>query len=321
MKWKKWAPAVLAIVLGGVAAMLARNMMAKSRQAAVAPPQAVQIVTATGSLMVGQEIKPDNVTLTTIPSPTPPPDAFTNTNDVVGHVLTASLIKGQNVVAGNLAPTGVAAGLQSLIPAGKRALTINVDEGNAQAGMLLPGCRIDILVTIANGRGSLTRPIVTNALIQATGVRLTSARPEEGKEPGPYHTLTLIVTLHEAELIELASSNSKLRMLLRGTHKPAPGEDDDTDADDVVTVADLIGSDSSTSNKAPVAMASDTTPTTMPSDRPAPRPKWTVELIKGAGSSPVRVDFDMPREKPIMVDTDKDARDPAIPGAEERPER
>jgi len=325
MNLKKWAPAVLAIVLGGVAAMLARNMMNKSKP--TAPTVAVQVVTATGPLMVGQEIKPENVALTTIPALQPPPNDFTNPADVIGHTLTSSLLKGQHLTTGDLAPMGVAAGLQSLIPPGKRAITINIDETNGQVGMLLPGCRIDVLATVVNGKASVTRPIVTNVLIQATGVRLNSAKPEKGEEaPGPYHTLTLIVTVREAELLELASTSSRVRVLLRGTRKAAPGEDDDdTESAEGITMADLTGSDSSGSNGAvaaansTVAVGQNNRPTTMPSNSvTVSRPKWTVELIKGAGGNPVRVDFDMP--KPVMVDTVDDLS-PAIPGAVEKPER
>jgi pilus assembly protein CpaB len=316
MNLKKWAPAVLAIALGGVAAMLARNMMNKSHSTTVIT--AVQVVTATGPLMVGQEIKPENVTLTTIPAPQPP-NAFNRTADVVGHTLTSSLVQGQNVTTSDLAPTGVSAGLQSLIPPGKRAITLNVDEVNGQVGMLLPGCRIDVLATIANGKASVTRAIVSNVLIQATGTRLNSAKPEEGKEPGPYHTVTLIVTVREAELLELASGSSRVRMLLRGSRKAAPGEDDDdADGAEGITVADLIGEAPGSSGA--VAVGPNNSPTTMPANTVAvSKPKWTVELIKGAGSTPVRVDFDMPRPKPIMVDIDQSQ---AIPGAaDEKNER
>ena len=83
-----------------------------------------------------------------------------------------------------------------------RAITINVDEGNSLSGMLLPGCRVDVLGTIAAGKDSVSRTLVSNVLVQAVGQRLTSARPD-GKEPPPFHTVTLIVMPREAQLIDL----------------------------------------------------------------------------------------------------------------------
>jgi pilus assembly protein CpaB len=320
MNWKKWAPAGLAIALGLFAAMLARNMLSKPHPKAVAETKALQIVTATGPLMVGQEIKPENVTLVPLTTPTPPPAVFFNTADVVGKVLAASVIKGQNITVADLTPAGVA-GLHSLIPPGMRAMTINIDEGNGQEGMLLPGNRIDILATVAAGKATVTKPIVSNVLIQATGVRLSSAKPEEGKEPGPYHTLTLIVSLRQAELLELATTSSRVRMLLRGSRKSADGDDDDEDGMEGATMADLTGPDSAATSPDVLTQG----PTTKPSDNVVAvrAPKWTVEMLHGANSAPVKMDFDMPKPKPIMVDQ-KDLLDPAIPGnpiPDEKPER
>jgi pilus assembly protein CpaB len=66
-------------------------------------------------------------------------------------------IKGQPVVAAILAPEGAAAGLQALVPRGMRAITIEVNEFSGVAGLLTPGCRVDVIATI-QAEGGTCRP-------------------------------------------------------------------------------------------------------------------------------------------------------------------
>ena len=209
MKLKKVAPALLAIVLGCIAAKLARDSISRSRPATIAAPKVVQIVVASNNLTIGQEVRPESLVLSTITATMPPPETFTNVADVTGRVLTSPVLKGQTILNSYLAPRGSAVGLAPLVPAGMRAMTINVDEGNSLSGMLLPGCRVDVVGTLAAGKESVTRTLMKNVLIQAVGQRLTSAKPEDGKEPPPFHTVTLIVTPHQAQLLELTLSSAQ----------------------------------------------------------------------------------------------------------------
>ena len=105
-------------------------------------------------------------------------------------------------------------------------MTINVDEANTLAGMLTPGCHVDVVGTFPNGKKSVTRTLIKNVLVQAVGTRLTSAKSEDGKEPPPFHTVTLIVTPREAEIIDLTTNSGKMRMLLRGLDAESENEVD-----------------------------------------------------------------------------------------------
>ena len=178
MKLKTVLPALLAVLLGGAAAFLVRNSMMKRppTQTVIAAPRMVPAVTATGDLMAGQEIMGDNLTVTEVPSTNPPQDIISNPVELIGRVLSAPIVKGQTIHQSNLAPKGGAANLPSLVPAGMRAMTINVDEGNSLSGMLMPGCHVDVVATISAGKESVTRTLVSNVLIQAVGQRLTSAQ-------------------------------------------------------------------------------------------------------------------------------------------------
>lgn len=309
MKLKTWAPAVAAIVLGGAAAMLFRNMMLKPHAPVAAAQRTMQVVIATTDLIVGQELRAENLSTTTIQTPTTPIDYCTHPAELVGRVLTTPVLKGQNILQSNLAPVGSKGNLPSLIPQGMRAMTINVDEGNSQAGMLLPGCHVDVVGTFPNGRKSVARTLIHNVLVQAVGQRLTSARPEDGKEPPPYHTATLIVTPREAETIDLVNTSGRMRLLLRGL-VPSENEVDPGN----IQVSDIDGFQAD----ATVSVGNPTTQPVIADAAPVEKvERRTVELIKG--STTTKVEFDVNH---IQTDagTGTDAREPAIPGSDNQPE-
>ncbi|HEV2292513.1 MAG TPA: RcpC/CpaB family pilus assembly protein [Tepidisphaeraceae bacterium] len=60
-----------------------------------------------------------------------------------GRTARGQLLKGQPVLESLLAPMGAAGVLQALVPAGMRAMTIEVNEFSSVGGMVTPGSRVD----------------------------------------------------------------------------------------------------------------------------------------------------------------------------------
>jgi pilus assembly protein CpaB len=312
MQLKKWAPAVLAIVLGGIAAKLARDSMIKSRATPAANVAAtIQVAVAASDLMAEQELRAESLTITTIPAPTGALDYVVNPAEILGRVLSVPMVKGQTILLSNLKPRGASGGIASLVPAGMRAMTIVVDEPNSISGMLLPGCHVDVIATFSAGKKTSSRTVIKNALVQAVGQRLTSAKPEDGKEAPPYHAITLIVSPQEAQLIELTSAAARMRLVLRPLGRN--GSVEETDPGNTL-LSDLTGVND---EDKVVAVTTPTTPTTNPAtevpELAIRTTKRTVELIKGGGAT-VKVQFEMPQP----VEAGIDARQ-AIPGEEFRP--
>jgi pilus assembly protein CpaB len=196
----------------------------------------------------------DKLTVAMLAAAVPPPGSFTNPTDpdLLGRVAQAPLIAGQPVLRSLLAPKGSGAGLQALIPPGMRAITVDVNETSGLGGMLVPGCRVDVLATIAGATADRTvaRAIVQNVLVQAVGQRISprneaAPEPKDGKDSKPapmsdataaaYRTVTLIAKPDEAFALELASSSAHLRLVLRNSG------DDGTFKSDGATIAQLRG--------------------------------------------------------------------------------
>lgn len=224
MNWKTWIPLVLAVVLGLVAALVARESMSRNRAVAPPPPPVVKIVVAKGEVAPGQQLTAEMMTLGPIASAVPPPGSFTDVGAVVGRVAHAPLFDGQPVIDNLLAPRGAGTGIQALVPRGMRAITVDVTETTGLAGLLLPGCRVDLVSTL-NGESkedTVAATIVQDVLVQAVGQRLTAPAAgtpsEKDSQAHVARSVTLVVTPREAEAIELASSVGRTRLVLRGSN-------------------------------------------------------------------------------------------------------
>jgi pilus assembly protein CpaB len=240
MNWKAWTPALAAVLMGGAAAKLAHDSMARSRNAPSSTAKLVQAVAVKAAIDPGQELTLDELTFSPIDSKTPPPNAFTDPHDLVGRVSAIPMVPGQLVLSEFLAPKGASSGLQGLVPAGERAVTIDVTDTSSFSGMLAPGCRVDVvgMITDSDANKTMIRTIVQNVLVQAVGQRLAPARHEiDDKDHKPaadsltYRSVTLIASPKDAVTIQLAALQGRVTLLLRGTGDTSDGEASTTLAD------------------------------------------------------------------------------------------
>jgi pilus assembly protein CpaB len=305
MNWKSWIPLVLAIVLGLVAAVVARDSLKRNQIVGPAQPKTVRVVVAKGPVAPGQELTADLLTLGAIAAERPPRGAFTEIAAVAGRVVNTPLFPGQPLLEDLLAPRGAGIGIQALVPKGMRAITVEVNETSGLAGMLVPGCHVDIVSTLngASKDDTVAATIVQDVLVQATGQRLTAgtgaAAPGE-KDAQPVRSVTLVVTPHDAEAIELATSMGRTRLVLRGAN------DRGASTATGVTFVELRGDDKERV-KSPVVAVSTTRPAETikahaggdPFGSDEMRPKRTVTLIRGGTKT--EVVFEVPKESDTAV--------------------
>jgi pilus assembly protein CpaB len=296
MNWKTWVPLVLAIVLGVVAAKVARDVMLKNKGNTVASAKFTKVVVAKGDVSPGRALTADDLVLGQVDKDNVPASSFTTVEEVVGRVSETTMVKGVPVVEAMLAPTGTGSGLQALVPPGMRAVTIEVNEFSGVAGLLSPGCRVDVIATIneGNSENRVAKTIVQNVKVTAVGQKTTAS----GNEPPPpgelAKSVTMLVPLEDAEAIELACSTGRPRLVLRG------GRDNEVVPTQGVSLSELKNG-SGTGGEAVVTVTPPpVAPTTMPSVAVEPttqrtqvakaEPKFRViRLIKGGQESTVRL--------------------------------
>ncbi|MGH7177387.1 MAG: Flp pilus assembly protein CpaB [Tepidisphaeraceae bacterium] len=217
MNLKTWLPLCLAVVLGLVAAKVTRDTLAKNQKQESNTGVLTQVVVAKRTIMPGEELNADNLSLGGVSATAVPESSFRNVAEVQGRVPQIQLGKGQPVVEQVLAAQGSGVGLAAVIPNGMRAITIEVNEFSGVGGMLLPGSHVDVLATVPSESGEmLARTIVQNVAVTAVGQMMVSQPKKQGDEPVTFRSVTLLATPTEAEAIELAATSGRPRLVLRG---------------------------------------------------------------------------------------------------------
>ena len=116
-----------------------------------------------------------------------------------------------------LAPKDGGGGLPVAISEGMRALSVRVDEVISVAGFVVPGTRVDVLLTMAGAeraKEAVTKVILQNVQALAAG---QSVEKDKDGRPQPVGVLTVLVTPEQAESLALASNQGKIQLALRNT--------------------------------------------------------------------------------------------------------
>lgn len=294
MNIKAIVPLTVALVLGLVAALTAWQLTNRQGPQANARQKSAQVVVLKDNITPGMELRPESLAMGPAGSEKAPSGTFTSVEQVAGRVSTVPMVAGQPVFETLLAPKGTGSGLQALVPAGMRAITVEVNEFSGVAGLLAPGCRVDVVMTMQGERSgeSLARTICQDIKVTAVGQQVGQDKDKDD-EKGPSRSVTLLVTPRDAEAIELGASMGRPRLVLRGS------QDKELEASAGVTLAELRGDPQKQSAdpfvNRPVEHAQ---PATRPSDRmvdaqPSRRTR-TVQIIRAGSESTVTFEIKAP---------------------------
>jgi pilus assembly protein CpaB len=124
------------------------------------------------------------------------------------------IAKGEFILPNKLAGENAGYGLPALIPPGMRAVSVRVNEIVAVANFVLPGTRVDVLLT-GNPGGSAqqqTTTVLENVLVIATGQKLE--RNTAG-DPQSASVITLLVSPDDAQKLTLATTQGRIQLSLR----------------------------------------------------------------------------------------------------------
>ena len=115
-----------------------------------------------------------------------------------------------------LAPLEAGAGLPPSITEGMRAVSVKVNEVIGVAGFVVPGTRVDLMVTLKRDqdKDSMTRVVVSDVQVLTAGTRYDQEKARDG-QPIPTSVVTLLVTPPDAERIALAANEGSIMLTLR----------------------------------------------------------------------------------------------------------
>ncbi|WP_144211102.1 Flp pilus assembly protein CpaB [Shewanella donghaensis] len=224
-----WILLVIALVLGGVSAWATKNyFITKEEQirAELSKDNIVMadVVVATQELRKGDIISEINMSVRRIRADTLPLDAIhpSQFDDVIGQMLLAPLAPGRPLI-GSYLPGMQAKQFSDLLQEGQRAVTINIDEINSTAGMLVPSDHIDLMLAFSDESNDETRQklqlLLENVTVLAAGRRSIEVNAELVDtiydNPNAYSTVTLALSIEDAARVSLAREKGEFVTFLR----------------------------------------------------------------------------------------------------------
>ena len=184
------------------------------------------VAVAARNLPTGSRITEADVKLVAWPARNPIAGAFSEVKPILDRGLVAAVGENEPFTETKLAPLGSGAGLPPSIPPGMRAMSVKVDEVIGVAGFVVPGTRVDLVVTL-RGSGqteeSMSRTVASNVLVLTAGTKFDQEQAKDGKAQ-PSTVVTLAVSPSDAERVALASSEGKISLALRNPLDVAPTE-------------------------------------------------------------------------------------------------
>lgn len=208
---------MFAFVVASVASLLLYKMLVNRPQSAkAAAPVTTQVVLASRDLEVGTVLKEDDVKLTPWGSAVPQ-GAILKVQDAVGRGVITPIFAKEPMIESRLAPKGAGGGLASMIPPGLRAVAVRVNEVVGVAGFVVPGMRVDVLISgtspaIEQRLGMVERTLLQNLEVLSAGQDFK--KDAEGK-PVLVQVVNLLVTPEQAEQLSLALNNTTIQLVLR----------------------------------------------------------------------------------------------------------
>lgn len=186
------------------------------------------VVVAVKQLGVGATVKATDIKISKIPAAAFPKGGFSKPEEVIDRPVTAAILMDEPVLEPRLAVRGSGVGLAPIIPVGMRAVSVRVNDVSGVTGFVLPGMRVDVLVT---GRppsmnDTVTTTCLQNILVLSAG---TSMQPDTKGQAIQAPTVTLLATPEQAETLTLANIEGRVQLILRNgsdqTIEKTPGRE------------------------------------------------------------------------------------------------
>ncbi len=228
----------VAVVTAAIASFAVYRSVLVRPDAAERAPQFV--VVAAHSMAIGTELTERDVKRLAWPAGNAVPGAIDDIKSAVGRGLLTAVLENEPITVNKLASMG-ASGLPPAIPPGMRAMSVKVNDVIGVAGFVVPGTRVDVVVTIRRQTDSMTRTAASNVQVLAAGTRKDQGKPETDTRTANESTVvTLLVSPADAERIALAQSEGEIMLMLRNPN------DNEAVATTGVRTGSLLGGEEAT---------------------------------------------------------------------------
>jgi len=220
---------VLAVAAGGGVYLYLKNMPAAEAQG----PETVPVVVARKDMTFGTTLKDEHLKLIDFPKGSVPVGSYTSIDSILGHTTKVFVVEGEPILASKLSAIG--GGLSVRVPPNMRAMSMNINDVTGVSGFVLPGDRVDVLVTVENVGGAnvaVTKTILQDLEVLAAGVKTET----KNNHNITVQTVTVLLDPEGAEKLALGVQQGKVHLSLRN---PVDHEMVDSKSMDTRTVLGL----------------------------------------------------------------------------------
>jgi pilus assembly protein CpaB len=215
----------VAIFLGIVAVLLTRSYLNSAVQRGPVQPVTiagtVPVVVAVQPLERGVVLEPRFLKLVDFPADAVPTNAFHRIQDLTGgkdqqRLALRPLVANEPILAANISGPGGKLNLSGTIAPGMRAVSLRSSDVSGVGGFVLPGDRVDVLLTRGSGTGN--DPSNTLTQILAENVRVLGVDQsdnDQADKPVVSKAITVEVTPDQAQSISLGQSVGTVSLTLR----------------------------------------------------------------------------------------------------------
>lgn len=194
---------------------------------ALPPPVMVNILVAAHDLRPGSFLRPDDLSITAYGQDAVPPGAERDTaaarGALSGALVERTILHDIPISRTDLLLSGDHGFLAAILAPGMRAFTIERDQVVADAGLIWPGDRLDVILTQQPssagplGRQIVAETVLTNLRVLAIDQQLVHVTtPADDKTPA-LSTITVEVSPSDAERLAVALRLGKIAFVVRPT--------------------------------------------------------------------------------------------------------
>ena len=208
--------------------MRMRNLKANQK-----PIETQTIVVASKPMRFGAELNASSLREIAWPSDALPAGAFAKISDLMTNgrrVVLTAIEANEPVLASKITGQGQRATLSAMIGDGHKASTIRVNDIDGVAGFVLPGDRVDVMLSRQIDKGNATNDVV---LKNVKVLAIDQLADERTDKPSVAKAVTLEVDITGAQKLALASQIGTLALTLR------KAGDSEPTASRLITTTDL----------------------------------------------------------------------------------
>lgn len=199
---------VLAVAAGGGIYLYLKGMPLQQAQG----PKTTPVVVAVKDMTFGTTLDEHDLKLVDFPEESVPSGSYSSIDSVLDQTTKVFVVAGEPILASKLSSIG--GGLSVRIPPNMRAMSLKINEVTGVSGFVLPGDRVDCVVTVENAAGTniaVTKTILQDLEVLAAGVKTET----KGNHNITVQTVTVLLDPQGAEKLALGITQGEVHLSLR----------------------------------------------------------------------------------------------------------